>query len=198
MRETFLRIVAGITGHHRGLLWWLLVVVVGLGPALLTGGQAGTFSIVGQDGKTRAGSIESAPNGGCTVLDVHDGDTIRADCGGVEPMKVRLHCIDTPELAQRPWGIQARDHLRKLLAGHTITITPIERDRYGRTVGVVLADGEPVNLRMVRDGQAAMYRKYCGDARYSQAEAEARAARRGIWSMSGIQQTPWEYRHANR
>lgn len=173
--------------RRRGLLLWLIAL---LSTAVhLVVSHAGTFSIVG--------SSSSSGNGtACVVLDIHDGDTLKARCNGSE-MKVRFFCIDAPELAQAPWGPAARDHLKSLLAGKTITVTPIDRDRYGRTVGVVLANGEPVNLEMVRSGNAAMYRKYCGDARYAQAEAEAKTAGRGIWATPGIQQTPWCYRHDN-
>jgi hypothetical protein len=29
------RIVAASTGHHRGILWWLLVALISAGPAML-------------------------------------------------------------------------------------------------------------------------------------------------------------------
>lgn len=45
---------------------------------------------------------------------VSDGDTVRATCGG-EAVKIRLHCIDAPEMGQRSWGQERRDHLRRLV-----------------------------------------------------------------------------------
>ena len=43
---------------------------------------------------------------GCRVLNVHDGDTLRVHCGlGSDRRsthKIRLYCIDAPELAQAP------------------------------------------------------------------------------------------------
>ena len=50
----------------------------------------------------------------CKVSSVYDGDTLRAECDG-EKLKVRLYCIDTPEMAQKPWGTESRDYLRSLL-----------------------------------------------------------------------------------
>jgi endonuclease YncB( thermonuclease family) len=44
---------------------------------------------------------------------VHDGDTFRAVAGG-EEIKVRLSCVDAPELKQAH-GQASRDYLRKLL-----------------------------------------------------------------------------------
>src|SRR5919106_2771752 len=55
----------------------------------------------------------------CRVLNVHDGDTLRVRCGlgsdRQRQIKVRLYCIDTPELAQVAWGKISRDHLRRLV-----------------------------------------------------------------------------------
>jgi hypothetical protein len=54
-----------------------------------------------------------------------------------------------------------------------------------------------VGCELVREGNAWVYRKYTDDAVLYQLEAEARAARRGIWSLPQAQQTPpWEWRHA--
>ncbi len=48
----------------------------------------------------------------CTVDHCHDGDTCTLDCTG-ESVKVRLHCIDAPEMAQVPWGAQSWNYLRE-------------------------------------------------------------------------------------
>jgi endonuclease YncB( thermonuclease family) len=62
-------------------------------------------------------------------------------------------------------------------------------------VADVIADGESLNLAMVRNGYAAVYPKYCKDSAYYRAQDSARGAGLGIWSKPGLQQTPWEYRH---
>jgi endonuclease YncB( thermonuclease family) len=171
----------------RSALWLLALLSTGCH-------AAGTFSVIGS-GRT-AGSRASGGES-CAVLDVHDGDTLKARCGG-HLMKVRLHCIDAPELAQAPYGPAARDKLRGLVTGRTVTVKAEKTDKYGRTVGdVMLAGGESVELALVRGGYAAVYRKYCSDSAYAQAESEAKAARRGIWARVGEQQTPWEFRHGD-
>lgn len=132
----------------------------------------------------------------CRVERVLDGDSLRLDCDG-RSREVRLHCIDAPERGQVPWGKQSRRHLRAL-APARVELIEIETDRYGRTVGDVYAPGAErrlLNLEQVRAGQAAVYARYCTDERFARAQAEARAARRGIWSAPGEQQTPWIYRH---
>jgi len=137
-----------------------------------------------------------APNVACTVNSVYDGDTMRATCGG-EKIKVRFYCIDAPEMAQKPWGKESRDHLRGLAPqGSQIQIRRKDKDRYGRIVGEVLnSTGDNLNLRMVLSGRAAVYPKYCSDDRYFQVQGVEKAARSAIWARPGFHQTPWKYRH---
>lgn len=145
-----------------------------------------------------AAMIGPAPSDGrtCRVNSIHDGDTLRATCGG-EKVKVRFYCIDAPETAQRPWGTESRDHLRKI-APATVTLIEKDRDRYGRIVGEIFAGQQSLNLAMVEVGQAAVYRRYCTDRRYTAAEQRAKSARLGIWSKPGDHQQPWAYRRAQR
>ena len=135
----------------------------------------------------------------CRVASVSDGDTLRVTCGG-EKKKIRLYCIDAPEMKQRPWGRESRDHLRSLARrGSSVTIIKHTTDRYGRIVGeVISADGSNLNQAQVRGGQAAIYRKYCAthsNPDYFGDERLAKAEYLGIWSKQGLQQKPWEFRH---
>ena len=76
-----------------------------------------------------------------------------------------------------------------------------KRDRYGRTVGKVIVNGEDVGLQQLQAGLAWWYRQYAREqnpqdrATYAQAEDAAREARLGLW---GDPQAlpPWEYRHS--
>lgn len=135
------------------------------------------------------------PARSCTVNSIHDGDTLRATCEGWK-VKIRLYCIDAPEIDQRPWGIEARDHLRAI-ASRSVRVVERDRDRdrYGRLVGEVFAGERSLNLAMVRDGYAAVYPKYCKERRYYAEERRAKSADRGIWANAGEQQRPWEWRH---
>jgi endonuclease YncB( thermonuclease family) len=131
----------------------------------------------------------------CAVQNIHDGDTMRLSCRG-ERIKVRLYCIDAPELGQKPWGRQSRDRLRAITPSR-VKLIEKNQDRYGRTVGKIIdpASGQSLNLAMVRAGQAAVYRRYCSDERYPAAEQEAKRQGLGIWRKPGNWQRPWEYRH---
>jgi len=169
-----------ITRHRRLSLFWVLALI----------GTVGPWSCEGLKRQTSMWSKD------CRVASIHDGDTLRAECGG-EQLQVRLHCIDAPELEQRPWGLESRDHLRSLIpSGTHIELRVEDKDRYGRTVADLFRPGEEtsVNLAMVRDGQAAVYRAFCEDRRFDQAEAQAGQAKLGIWTQPGLQQRPWEYR----
>ncbi len=133
-----------------------------------------------------ARTAPTGPSGG-TVLtgraSVIDGDTIE-----VRGRRIRLHGIDAPESGQtchrngRPWqcGRDATAALDRFIGGRTVTCTELDVDRYGRSVARCTAGGQDVSAWLVRNGWAVAYRRfseaYVGD------EAEARAARRGIWS----------------
>ena len=171
--------------HHRLLVWWALA---GLGIALpwLLAGDSDLTAWLRQSA--------TGPELACTLQSVTDGDTVRARCNG-EALKLRLHCIDAPELSQLPWGQESRAALRRLLPPR-FSIRVRDTDRYGRKVADVIdpATGTVLNRAMVEAGQAAVYRRYCSDPSYRQAEAGAKAAGLGIWATPGDHQRPWDYR----
>lgn len=131
----------------------------------------------------------------CTVSSVYDGDTMRVKCDG-EQVKVRLLCIDAPEMGQKPWGRESRDYLRGLAPrGSRVQIKGRSKDKYGRLLGEVIYRGKNLNLAMVRAGQAAVYRRYCSHDQYYQTELGAKDAAIGIWNKPGSHQRPWSWRH---
>jgi endonuclease YncB( thermonuclease family) len=134
----------------------------------------------------------------CTLKHCHDGDTCTLTCSG-KRVKVRFHCIDAPEIKQSPWGKMSRDYLKQRApAGTVVELVSMTRDKYGRTVGVILLDGVNLNLNQVQAGWAAAYPKYCDEPVYYQAQENAQANRRGIWRQDGEQQRPWDWRAAKR
>jgi micrococcal nuclease len=132
------------------------------------------------------------------VVSVGDGDTLRAKMQG-QTVTIRLGCIDAPEMAQSPFGVQARSRLQQILpAGQTIQVRSIDRDRYGRTVAELFSGGRSVNLQMVAQGQAAVYPQYLSgcsatQTQYLQAENQAKQQRLGFWSQSNPVM-PWDFR----
>ena len=94
------------------------------------------------------------------IASCYDGDTCMTTTGE----KVRLACIDTPELvgkrAEPVPARAARDHLRGLVVGKKVGIRRITEDRYGRTVVELFLGTTNVQQEMVVSGHANIYWKY--------------------------------------
>jgi micrococcal nuclease len=114
-------------------------------------------------------------------------------------MPIRLAYIDAPESSQLPYGPAAGQRLKQLLPkGQPVSLRVIDTDLYGRTVAVVYANNKPVNLQMVREGYAVIYRQYMRGCRdlcipLQVAEADAKRQRLNFWSQSNPVM-PWDYR----
>lgn len=88
-----------------------------------------------------------------TVVSIGDGGTLRVR-QGERAITVRLACIDSPEMAQSPWGERSRAWLRaRLPIGSPVKLHVQTIDRYGRSVAEVIGEIN-VGLAMVEDGQA--------------------------------------------
>lgn len=131
----------------------------------------------------------------CLVVAIADGDTLTARCGdpgAYEQVKVRISAIDAPEKRQ-DFGERSRQALAALCFQESAKITERSRDRYGRTVADVECRGQDVGRAQVAAGMAWYFVRYGrGYEHLAGVEAEARAARRGLWSMPAI--APWEWR----
>jgi len=120
---------------------------------------------------------------------VHDGDTIHL-VGG---QKVRLIGINTPELGRdrkpaEPYGIEARDALRRLLKTEPrigVQYGQERHDRHGRVLAhLYLSDGRNIQQWLLENGYAIaivvapnLKNVDC----YRQAEQHARNNRLGLW-----------------
>ncbi len=128
---------------------------------------------------------------------VIDGDTIE-----VHGQRIRLHGIDAPESRQlcrldsRPGqcGKDAANALAEKIARRPVTCEDLGRDRYKRIIGRCAVAGEDMGAWMVSQGWALAYRRYSRD--YVDEEADAQAARRGIWAGEFVK--PWEWRRGKR
>ncbi|MFB2968487.1 thermonuclease family protein [Aerosakkonema sp. BLCC-F183] len=149
-----------------------------------------------------------------TVKRISDGDTLAVTDSKGENFTVRFACIDAPEVPhsqkekqstklvdknQFKWGVKAQGRVQQLVKqGDRVTLTLTDTDRYGRKIGEVrLPDNVFIQEVLVREGLALVNRPYlknCPSAAIvEQAEAEAKKARRGIWSDRTFV-APWEYR----
>lgn len=128
------------------------------------------------------------------VVSVSEGDTLKVSHDGNEEI-VRLYGIDTPDNGQ-PAGLKAKELTSALVAGRNIEIEPKEKDKYGRTIGVVRADGVVLNEMIVRNGYAWVFHQYCDEkfcSDWVKTEGEARRQKKGMWSEDNIV-PPWEWR----
>lgn len=134
------------------------------------------------------------------VVSVTDGDTIQVLEPGREMTKVRLFGIDTPEKAQA-FGQKAKQFTADMVAGKTVDVETVTKDRYGRTVGIVAVDGKCLNEELVRSGYAWEYRQYCKRqpqcTEWIELEKNAQQRKIGLWQdMNPI--PPWEWRKEKR
>lgn len=132
---------------------------------------------------------------------VIDGDTIE-----IAGTRVRFNGVDAPESAQLCRDAKGKNYrcgqaAAKALAAwlaksRPVTCTFVEWDRYGRFVGdCYRADGEGISAWLVRAGHAMDWPRHSGGA-YANDQAEAQAAKQGIWK--GEFQPPWEWRAAKQ
>lgn len=127
------------------------------------------------------------------VVGVMDGDTIEVLVGR-ETHRVRLADVDAPEHDQ-PWGQHSKQALSARVFGKEVRVNLVGQS-YDRTVGEVYADGVCVGCELVREGNAWVARRFTDDQVLYDLEAEARAARRGLWSLPEADRVPpWEWRH---
>lgn len=142
------------------------------------------------------GSTGEAASHVAKVVGVSDGDTIRLLTGRTTQV-LRLWGIDCPERSQA-FGSRARQFTRDLVAGQSVRVTSYGSDRYGRALGVVtLRDGRVLNEELLKAGLAWWAKPFAEkEASYARFEAEARRARRGLWT-DPHPEPPWEFRRSH-
>ncbi len=125
------------------------------------------------------------------VQRVIDGDTfdLRMDD---RLIRIRLAGIDAPEINQ-PYGVAARDYLAQVCEGQFIHALVLELDRNGRSIADVYLQEHWLNGQMIRAGLAWHFTKYDNFQELADEEANARAARRGLWAEAAPI-APWDWR----
>ena len=129
------------------------------------------------------------------VVGVVDGDTIKVILDGTEA-NIRLHGIDAPESGQA-YGQAATKVMREITTGRPISIKVLDRDRYGRPVALVYADGVSAQEVMLELGYAWVYTEYCAQSycsQWEQLQDKAKRQRKGLWQDENAQ-PPWDWRH---
>jgi len=137
---------------------------------------------------------------------VSEGDTITALTSNGTKLRVRLLGIDAPEVPHgkkpgQPYEEEARDYLARLIGGRTIRVQTYSPDGFNRTLAMVLLGTVNVNLEMVQQGLAEVYRgapcqAYCRDLRV--AELRAKRDRVGMWAQGDRYESPAAFRQRMR
>lgn len=141
--------------------------------------------------------------GGFLPIYAADGSSVRVidgDSLSIGDRDIRLAGYDAPEYRQMcstadgwPWpcGQAARLRLKEIAREGRIACEVKGRDRYGRALAACSTEAGDIGAMMVRDGLGLQTRRP-PSTRYAAEEAEARAAKRGVWQ--GEHQHPAEYR----
>ncbi len=129
------------------------------------------------------------------VRKVRDGDSILVEKEGAS-YEIRLYGIDAPEYHQLG-GREARFWLQENIAGKTVGIRVINRDRYDRLVAIVTSAGKNINEELVALGLVQVYDRYCRQEickHWKQQQRVARQKRWGLWRQRHPV-SPWIWRH---
>lgn len=144
----------------------------GGGEAPVSGGGCNAFQDPGERARTK-------------VSRVVDGDTIVVEGGE----RVRYVGIDAPEVgeAPEPFGAEATELNRRLVEGRSVLLVKdtSDRDRFGRLLRYVYADGILVGAEIVREGHGRAVVFPPDDQHalcFAALEEEAKQARRGMWA----------------
>jgi endonuclease YncB( thermonuclease family) len=171
---------------------------------LCLAGCTGTAGEQPVPNETLPGSVEAASSGAspetsspvtsevpegdrADITRMLDGDSFEAEVDG-RSEEVRMIGINAPE-GDECYGDAARAALGDLVGGGPITLVAAgedDRDRFGRLLRFVYADGVLVNREMVRLGAAVVFQGGQPlEAEFKSLEDEAFEAGRGMWS-SGV------------
>jgi endonuclease YncB( thermonuclease family) len=118
------------------------------------------------------------------VTHVTDGDSIWVRSARGAPRQLRIRGIDAPEICQA-FGREAQAALQSRVLHREVSVKPAGRDDYHRLLAQVSLRGDDVGAWMVGQGYAwahRWHRKASGP--YAALEAQARNARRGLWSSA--------------
>jgi endonuclease YncB( thermonuclease family) len=145
--------------------------------------------------------LPEAPRFSATVTNIVDGDTIDVRDEKGNSYRIRLKGIDSPE-KQQAFGYDARQNLTSLIAGRTVGIEWQKIDMHNRIVAKVSLDSVDVCLEQIKGGLAWHFKQFEDEQSeidqklYSDTEAEAKTAERGLWrDPSPV--PPWEFRHGH-
>lgn len=136
------------------------------------------------------------------IVGVSDGDTVKLLDSENTEHKIRLLGIDAPEKKQ-DFGEVSKQNLSRLVFGKEIKVRVQKKDRYGRSLGVLIEQGQDVNIQQIQAGLAWHYKHFQSDqlpderVSYSAAEELARKNKTGLWTLANPT-PPWDFRREGK
>ncbi len=129
------------------------------------------------------------------VIKVIDGDTVWVKSEN-KHIKIRLSYIDAPELKQT-FGIRSKNFLTELILDKNVQVNTNKKDRYNRHLGEIYIHNNKesifVNAKMIKSGNAWIYKTYRDNAYLKNLENYARINKKGLWEEQDVV-APWDYR----
>ncbi|NDV18221.1 nuclease [Pseudodesulfovibrio sp. JC047] len=134
-------------------------------------------------------------------LHIIDGDSLVVVAKG-DSVTIRLLGVDAPERGQE-YGKKATIFSLKFCYGKQIRLEFDRRrkDRYGRTLAYVYADGALLNTALIQAGLALATpvkpnTKYA--SLFKKTEENAKKEKQGFWRCGGLKKTPAQWRKKHR
>jgi len=138
------------------------------------------------------------------VLNCNDGDTCKIKLKTDFELKVRLACLDAPEISKNKnkgqyLGQESKNLLNKLIKSSDVIIEQVDTDRYYRPIVYIYKGSTNINHLLLKRGLAGVYN---GRTKYSKTECYsheilAKAKKIGIWSRADYT-SPGEYRKKHK
>lgn len=116
----------------------------------------------------------------CKVVSIIDGDTIKCFSNQNNLIKIRLANIDAPE-SKQPFGQASKKNLSNMIFGKNVEVFSTGQDKYGRIIGTIYYQNININLEQVTQGYAWVFREFCKERIYFNAEQNAKNNLRGLW-----------------
>ncbi len=130
------------------------------------------------------------------VSRVVDGDTLWVKpVNGGPYRKLRLDGLDAPEICQSGGDASQKDLARRVL-NQVVTVRVRTYDDYGRALAQVQHKGADVGAALVLEGMAWAYSWKNKPGLYAAEDAQARAARQGVFADPAAEK-PWAFRRRN-
>jgi len=136
------------------------------------------------------------------VEKVFDGDSVQVSALDLV-FSIRLVGIDSPEVGfgeqkGQPLGREAKAYLEDLLNNRKIALKSHGIDGYHRQLAEVFLDGKNINIEMIQQGLAEVYKgvppKTLDLNPYLKAQEQAKRIGKGIWKLGKSYKSPKQWR----